>query len=241
MNMNSEYNESFYEKIHQTAADSASVVVPIVMNLLSPKSVIDVGCGIGTWLAEFLKQGTCTISGIDADYVDTSRLVIPKESFRYCNLSKSISLNEKFDLAVCLEVAEHLPPQMSSRLIEQLTSAAPAVLFSAAIPGQGGTAHINEQWHSFWHSKFAERGYECFDVVRPAIFACERVSWWYRQNIFIYALADTQCAKQLRNQKPTVPLEILAPHIAVKYQSLTQLIRQIPPALVRAVRNRFVR
>src|SRR5204862_3532668 len=138
---------------------SARAVVPLVMELVRPASVLDVGCGLGTWLAAFAEAGVADFLGMDGDYVDRAKLKIPAERFRAADLTNPPSPGRTFDLAVCLEVAEHLPEKASPRLVELLATAAPVVLFSAALPGQGGTRHINEQWPAFWQRLFAARGF----------------------------------------------------------------------------------
>jgi hypothetical protein len=108
----------------------------------------------------------------------------------------------RYDLAVCLEVAEHLPESSAADLVRALTAFAPVVLFSAAVPGQGGVGHINEQWPAYWKGLFEQHGFYRRDPIRPRIWTNERVHWWYRQNIFLFAsrqkveesraLADTE-------------------------------------------------
>ena len=96
------------------------------------------------------------------------------------------SPTETCDLAICLEVAEHLTPAAGARLVKTLCSVAPVVLFSAAIPAQGGTNHINEQWQSHWADEFAAHGFDCFDPIRPEIWNDRDVFPWYRQNILLF-------------------------------------------------------
>ncbi len=161
------YNDSFYNSQCEGSRQSASVVVPILCALLSPKSVVDVGCGVGTWLSAFREHGVTDILRIDGDYVDRQRLLIPKDVFMGVDLANafaSVSLPEK-DLAICLEVAEHIPKENADQLLKLLTSLAPVVCFSAAIPGQGGANHVNEQWPDYWSAKFADRGFCRFDVI----------------------------------------------------------------------------
>ena len=119
-------------------------VVPIVLDLIRPGSVVDVGCGLGEWLATFQEHGVSDILGIDGDYVDRDMLYIPQQDFKTIDLNRPFTLNRTFDLAVCLEVAEHLEAEHANDFVESLTRLAPIILFSAAIPLQSGTNHVNE-------------------------------------------------------------------------------------------------
>src|SRR5579871_2089663 len=163
------YSEAFFARQKYGSLSSAQVIVPLVMALVRPVSVIDVGCGVGTWLSIFAGLGVSDVYGVDGPYVDQNQLFIPRENFLPADLTQAFSCPRKFDLVVCLEVAEHLPSTASSTLIDTLTSLGPVLLFSAAIPFQGGTNHINEQWPEYWAALFAERGFEPFDCVRPVV------------------------------------------------------------------------
>src|SRR5437879_5333008 len=144
------YSQDFYDEIELGSLQSAAVVVPRLMNLVRPQSVVDVGCGRGAWLTAFQKLGVSKILGIDGPHVDKTRLLIPSECFRSVDLSQPFELPGRHDLVLCLEVAEHLPGSMANSLVKTLTKASSVIVFSAAIPGQGGTGHVNEQWPEYW-------------------------------------------------------------------------------------------
>jgi len=184
--MKSAYDLAFYGANDESVFVSPRVVVPIVCELFHPRSVIDVGCGTGIWLSVFLENGVQNILGLDGSHVNPDWLKIPRNCFRSTDLAAEFEVRERFDLAVCLEVAEHLPAQSGSNLIEVLTTVAPVVLFSAAVPQQGGTEHINEQWPEYWHRKFEDRGFRKLDVIRKEIWLNPSVKYWYRQNTFVY-------------------------------------------------------
>lgn len=179
------YNENFYQAIKDGSSDSAALVVPIVMNFLKPANVIDVGCGTGEWLKEFASYGV-DITGVDGDYVPKQYLKIPREKFIVHNLNLPFAEKKKFDLALSLEVAEHLAAERAETFIDDLIALAPVILFSAAVPGQGGYWHINEQWPSYWSDLFAKRGYAAVDALRKLIWDNENIEWWYRQNLLIF-------------------------------------------------------
>ena len=180
------YSEQFYDMIDEGARSSARVIVPIIARHTPITSVCDVGCGRGIWLRTFMEYGTKVIRGLDGDYVDVNRLYIPQLAFQPADLSKPLRLEKRFDLAMSLEVAEHLSPYCAGQFVRDLTELSDCVLFSAAIPGQRGTGHINEQWQSYWARIFADHGYAALDVVRPLTWIDERVCWWYRQNTLLY-------------------------------------------------------
>jgi SAM-dependent methyltransferase len=186
------YAEDLYED--DRARDSARIVVPMAVALTHPSSVLDVGCGRGAWLSEFKNHGVEKILGLDGDYLKPSMLLFPADRFRPTDLSSKFQVpDERFDLAICLEVAEHLPARNSRHLVRQLVSAAPHVLFSAAPPGQWGGGHINCQRLSYWRKIFEELGFKTLDPFRPKLRDDRHVAWWYRQNLVMFASPDV-CA-----------------------------------------------
>lgn len=184
--MKTRYSSKFYRDLTEGSFNSALEVVPMLNALFNPKSVLDVGCGIGTWLKVFSDYGVKDILGIDGDYVNLSQMMIPKESFMPFNLSEPLLLNRKFDLALSLEVAEHLPEDKADTIVETLVSHAPVILFSASIPFQGGTNHVNEQWQSYWASKFISKGYYPSTYLRGKIWHMPNILTCYRQNMILY-------------------------------------------------------
>lgn len=184
--MNTPYTENFYEMLTQGSRRSAREIVPLVLEFIQPKSVVDVGCGLGSWLSVFKDLGIGECLGIDGDYVNTDRLEISREEFQPFDLDTSLKLDRTFDLVVSLEVAEHLPPESARTFIASLTDLGSVVLFSAAIPLQGGTNHVNEQWPGYWAQLFQERGYLAIDCLRKKIWNNENVEPWYAQNILVF-------------------------------------------------------
>jgi len=183
------YAEDMYER--DRTRDSARIVVPMVVALTHPSSVLDVGCGRGAWLGEFKAQGIAKIVGLDGDYLKPSTLLFPADRFRPTDLSGKFEIPPgRFDLAMCLEVAEHLPAPNSRHLVRLLTSAAPQVLFSAAPPGQEGEGHINCQPLSYWRKIFEEFGFRMLDPFRPKLRDNRQVEWWYRQNLVLFVSPD---------------------------------------------------
>jgi SAM-dependent methyltransferase len=242
------YSGEFFDAIQNGSLQSARVVVPLVLGLTPLRSVIDVGCGRGAWLRAFRDGGVEDIRGVDGDYVDTASLLIPRECFSAVDLNKPFELPGRYDLAVCLEVVEHLPAAMANVLVRQLTAVAPLVLFSAAIPGQGGTNHVNERPPAYWRGLFEAHGFMMFDPIRPAILADARIEWWYRQNIVVYAAKETVdrlALLETHRVPPNAPgiewvhADIWAQAVA-KTGSVRQLCRQLPAAIRKAIRRRLV-
>ncbi len=184
------YDGAYFDTQVQGALRSARAVVPVVLELMQPASVLDVGCGRGAWLRAFSESGVKEVRGVDGDYVERDKLLVPADRFMPLDLRRPERLEGRYDLAVCLEVAEHLPGPVAPRLVDALTGRAPVVLFSAAVPGQTGGDHLNEQWPTYWDGLFAQRSYRVLDLLRPRLYADARVEWWYRQNAVLYASAE---------------------------------------------------
>lgn len=185
--MKDTYGHDFYKDRHQKTVYSAKTVLGIVLDVLPPvHSAIDFGCGVGTWLSVLKEKGATEIQGMDGPWVDQDLLEIPKQNFREVDFEKTIGSDKKYDLAITLEVAEHLREKNAATFVNSLVGASDFVLFSAAIPFQGGKGHINEQWPEYWAEKFADRGYVVLDLVRRKIWNDKEIPFWYRQNILLF-------------------------------------------------------
>jgi len=184
------YGSDYYRAIREGATASAEVIVPLLLDLVKPRSVIDVGCATGSWLSVFRAHGVKDVWGVDGEHVDRGMLEIPEERFVVMDLAEPFVLDQQFDLVVSLEVAEHLPARSASAFVKSLTRLGPAVLFSAAIPFQAGRRHVNEQWPEYWAERFRNEGYVAVDCLRRKIWQDERVQWWYAQNILLYTTSD---------------------------------------------------
>ena len=190
------YGRDFYRTFAGGSGASAEVVVPLVLDLVRPVSVVDVGCGVGLWLAECKRRGVQDVLGVDFGEVPRQDIRLDDGEFTSHDLSEPLALGRRFDLAMCLEVAEHLPDAHSDRLVDDLTALAPVVLFSAAIPGQGGVGHVNEQWPEYWAERFAARSFAAVDAIRPRIWAEPRVDFWYAQNVLVFAAAEVLASNE---------------------------------------------
>jgi hypothetical protein len=194
------YTKSFFRNREQSSRRSAEMVLPFVFEIVRPTSVVDFGCGTGTWLEAAKRLSAARVLGIEGEWIRGKKTLLETHELEVRNLDDPVSVPERFELAISLEVAEHLKPARAAGFVHDLCSASEVVLFGAAIPEQGGTGHIHERWQSYWAALFANEGYRCLDVVRPRFWDEPDVMPWYKQNAFLYA---TEGACELL--KPRLP------------------------------------
>ncbi|MGH7768419.1 MAG: class I SAM-dependent methyltransferase, partial [Candidatus Binatia bacterium] len=233
------YTSDFYRKQAPESRRSAEAIVPLVVDLVRPRSIIDVGCGVGAWLSVFIEHGVEDVFGIDGEWVDRALLRIPERHFSSFDLEKPFRIDRQFDLAMSVEVAEHLPAECAETFVDSLVRLAPVVLFSAAIPFQGGTHHLNEQWPDYWAGYFHERGYVAVDCLRKKIWRNENVDWWYAQNILLFArreyLETHPVLKKETDRALVPPLSLVHPKKYLELidwmESLTRMTQDIGAAI----------
>ena len=207
------------------------MIAPLVQERLQPGSVVDVGCGPGAWPAAWLALGVEDVAGVDGEHVRRSGLLFPDDRFVAHDLRRPLDLGRRFDLVLSLEVAQHVPEHASDAFLDTLVSLGPAVLFSAAVPHQGGDNHINEHWQSWWAERFERRGYVPHDVVRPLVWTNESVDWWYAQNAILYLEEGAAEA----GGEPALPLDLVHP------RNLLTRVESKPPPLAARVRHAIAR
>ncbi|MDP3997414.1 MAG: class I SAM-dependent methyltransferase [bacterium] len=214
-----QYPPSFFQNQQAGAKQSAESIIPLIREFIKPTSVVDIGCGTGAWLSVWQKYGVTDILGIDGGYVNQSALFIPSSNFVASDLEKPLTLEKNFDVAMSLEVAEHLSPQSARSFIRSLTTLAPMIIFSAAIPGQGGVSHKNEQWPDYWANIFNQHGYVCIDCLRRRIWLNDKIQWWYAQNILFFTHKDflnqpaNNALRDLWEKDQSAPLPLVHPKL----------------------------
>lgn len=175
------YSVNFYDTIRSGVLASVDIISPVVMELVQPETVIDIGCGEGHWAEKFKDYG-CSVKGVDGAYVTDSPL---GKDFIAADITKSMNGLPKSDLAICLEVAEHLDAKYADSFIADLSSLAPTILFSAAIPRQSGAGHVHCRWPTYWQNLFAQHNKEMSGSIRDQFWDDDRIEPWYRQNLMI--------------------------------------------------------
>ena len=230
------YRQHFFDYQRVGSLASARVIVPLVLAHLKPRSVLDVGCGAGAWVRAWLDAGCAHVFGVDASYVRPQQLLFPSSRFRAVDVSAPFDAGRSFDLVQCLEVGEHLAPDASETLVDNLVAHAPAVLFSAAPPGQGGEHHVNERPYAFWRELFARRSFELFDFVRPRIAHRPDVEPWYRYNTLLFVRSDRMQELPASVAVTHVPRERPVPDLAPwRWRMRCRALAVLPPSAVTAM------
>jgi SAM-dependent methyltransferase len=211
----SPYTPGFFDGHRAGSRASAQGVLPLVLNWIRPQSIVDIGCGECDWLFVAQSLGIQDVTGVDGSYIDRARLPIDQSRFTPTDLVRPFTLPRTFDLAMSLEVGEHLPPESADAFVASIAKVAPVVLFSAAMPGQGGTDHRNEQWPDYWAQRFISHGFHCFDAIRPLVWHDNTIKPYYRQNILLYIRSDHPLAglPAIQHARTTRPLDLVHPEV----------------------------
>jgi SAM-dependent methyltransferase len=224
-NPSTDTRQKIYQDLHreqlseQGAANAVSAkrILDIVMDYHRPASVLDVGCGIGTWLKVAQSRGISDIRGIEGSWLDPSKLQVEPHFLETRDLEKSFDLGRRFDLVICLEVAEHISGSAADHFIASLTHHAPVVLFSAAIPYQGGDHHVNEQFLPYWVERFSRFNFRPLDLIRGKIWNDQAILWWLRQNVVLFAeqelVARDERLRRAADESAAYPLSLVHPDV----------------------------
>ena len=171
--------------------------------------------------------------GLDGHYIKEDLLVIPKEKFLMVNLDKGFQLPRKYELVISLEVAEHIQPSFAKQFIDSLCKTGDVILFSAAIPGQGGLNHLNEQYPAYWAKLFKQNEFSPYDCIRQEIWMNEKIDSCYRQNIFFYVKdeAKQKYSSITKNGKSLLPMRSFPFYYEDKKQEVAELEKNIEESL----------
>lgn len=210
-----------------TADRSQDMLLKAVHDMVPFASVADFGTGRGTWLKSAIDMGVTDVRGYDIPEIPVEQRQFPAECYFPADLGKPVAIERSFDLAISTEVAEHLPKEHAAIFIANVASASDIVLFSAAIPYQGGAGHCNENWVEYWAKLFTPHGFECFDLLRLPYWNEAAIRSYYRQNVLIFAKGT---AAQTLRDKGHAPSPN-APSLVHPEQYLKSIGRALPPEM----------
>ncbi len=218
------YTKPFYEGQQEGSLISGQTVIPAILEYFKPQSVVDVGCGVGSWLVTFLQNGIQDILGIDGLYVDQKMLLIPPSRFIPFDLQQPLRLDRKFDLAISMEVAEHIPEEKAESFVDSLTRLSEVILFSAAVPFQPGRGHVNARWPKYWQNMFQAKEFVLIDCLRNKFWDSRELEYWYAQNMFFFVqqnnLSNYPLLAKAAEQTNYRQLDIAHPELLYTYQRL---------------------
>ena len=252
------YDEAFYESQVRESLKSAGVYLGHLFKTYAPKSVVDLGCGRGAWLKACCDLGVEKAVGFDGPWNSQSKMLDERIVFQAVDLDSPIAADQKFDLAISLEVAEHLNAKSAATFVASLAKLSDVVLFGAAIAGQGGTNHINEQYQSYWGELFLKADFDIFDVLRPLYWNEQSVESWYRQNTFLYVKRGHPLAQRLENSgqhklTSTAFMDCVHPALwQMKIEEIARLnrmyanigfmrhVRDLGPSFIRGIKSRLM-
>lgn len=237
--MKKSYKHNFYKDRHQGTIDAANTILSLVIDMIPEvRSGVDFGCGVGTWLSVLKERGADEVLGLEGSWVDENLLKITKQELSQVNFEEGVALDKKYDIAISLEVAEHLKSDTAPGFVEAITNASDFVLFSAAIPFQGGTNHVNEQWPDYWIELYEARGYCLIDFIRMKIWDDDSIPFWYKQNILMFVKEDR--VKDLVLPDPAsirFPVSVVHPEAYLSKMKKMNSVRGSLKLFPRAVKN----
>ena len=231
------YSLDFYTELEQSSFESACKLVPIILDKYNPATVVDFGCGSGAFLSVFLDLGITKVLGLEGEWILQTKPLHPRVPIQVHDLETEIDLKNRFDLAICLEVAEHLPIDYAKILVKSLVNASERILFSAAIPGQNGTNHVNLQFPEYWAELFQEHEYFLEWDPRPELWKLRGIAPWYKQNLMVFRKISSTSSVY------SIPQRRFHPEIAVEHRTVffkvILLLRRIIRKLIRVVKLRI--
>lgn len=241
-----EWHKVYGDKTGQSARE----VMAHLASVFDLRSSVEVGCGNAHWTQAGLDNGVTEYKIADGPWNDRKDMLVDVAHFQEIDLTRAVTFDRRYDVAICLEVAEHVAAPHADNIVDTLVAAADIVLFGAAIPYQGGFGHINERWPSYWRDKFAARGFTGYDLVRPRFWHDPRLHYWYRQNAFVYvangnadATARAEAAeRELYRTKPffdAVHPEKFEEVASYRSLAFKRLARRFPGWAIKRVRDKL--
>lgn len=221
------YSDDFYDQTTDGSLAAARYILPLLREIRNFTSVIDVGCGIGTWLLAARELGVSRVRGVDGPYVPEEKMLVDSSLIHLNDLTRPIESESQYELCLCLEVAEHLPSVRSETLVADLCKLSSFIAFSAAIPFQGGDGHLNEFWPEYWARLFEQHDFLPWTGIRQAIWNQREIPWWYRQNLIIY-LNRSEWASSLGDKTPDPPDSLTRIHPESYLWNVRRAHRQLP-------------
>jgi 2-polyprenyl-3-methyl-5-hydroxy-6-metoxy-1,4-benzoquinol methylase len=183
------YDEYFFDRAAYMEGASAVRAAGILLRYFSPRSVVDIGCGTGLYLAAFAAEGV-EVKGYEGSEVAIRKSPV-KEKITLWNLEEYLPSDRRYDLCLSIEVAEHLRSQAADAFVRTLVGLSDTIVFTAATPGQGPVdiGHINEQPHEYWIGKFAEESFglerEVTEEIKKEMEEA-KVIWWVPKNLMVF-------------------------------------------------------
>lgn len=235
------YGYGFYAARNNRTEYSARATLKYLKSISDFESVIDVGCGTGTWLKCAKELGAESIKGLEGSWLAQDHLQIEKNNLELIDLEQPLQRDLQADLTISLEVAEHLPHERAPSFISDLCALSPMVLFSAAIPKQGGTGHINEQPQSYWISLFEDNNFFAYDIIRPFLWGNPQVPFWYQQNAFLFIQAGKENSAVLKEAQKNFVANLTHPDVYNRPPGIRTRLKymyEIPTILAKRLRRK---
>lgn len=214
-----EKKDELYLSVDFSYKMSKKIISYLINNGVKIRSSIDFGGGSGAWSKAIKDVAGADILVLDGNNIDRSKLLMSNE-FLQCDFAKDdiiekIGKKEKFDIALCIEVAEHIDEELAEGFIKNICSTSDVILFSAAIRYQGGNHHVNEQMQSYWCAIFKKNNYRIVDCIRKRFWNDEEIDCVIRQNCFLYVSEEKydEYVDLLGNDD--MPLNIVHPELYI--------------------------
>jgi glycosyltransferase involved in cell wall biosynthesis len=182
-----------YDQIESEEKPFADRLATWIKENINPKKVVDIGCGPGTYVYS-LRDNNVNAYGYDIDDRVDGKDYLKKLSL--------FEVNDKSDVVICLEVAEHIETSLSDSIVDSIirnVNDDGMIIWTAAIPGQGGVGHINCQTKEYWEEKFISRGFYRDCTIENNLLEYIRSGpymGWFLQNLMVFKLKTQNIKKK---------------------------------------------